>query len=585
MRTGLLLRVGRVIVPIVKAIYERDLAIRNFVPGVYLAPVSKECTHGEPVELVSKQRFEPADRAKAEELCRKYNETGATVKSVRRKKEKLSPGKLFSLSKLQSFLGKKYKMSMQESLDIVQKLYEEGYLTYPRTNSEYLATAEKEKVRKILASCEKLGYPVRFKDGKNIFDDSKIESHSALTPTYKIPAKGALTERQTLVYAAVFRRFVAVFCAEDCVVERTEIVISVGDLEEFTLKGTVMREKGWTKFDERTQKDRELPPLEKGESVCIDFRPVEKETSPPKHYTIETLNNYLKNPFREEKAAAKERDGADDADAAGDADDREEYRAIFEGLELGTEATRTGIIDNARKSNYIQLKKDVYTILPDGEFLVNSLEELGIVMDKYRTSELGKALKDVFHGVMSVSESVRLAEDRISAAFSACPADRDTGYFGEVVGPCPLCGGDVRRMRDFYGCANYREGCKFSVRTHICERAIPTDALRKLLAGEETGVLDGFRSKKTGQPFSASLRLDESGKAVFVFPDRREPKKPDVPVCPLCGRAIVKGKTAYGCSGWKDGCAFRLPFEKDGKRLTDREAFALISAARQGGSV
>ncbi len=585
LRTGLLLRVGRVIVPIVKAIYERDLAIRNFVPGVYLSPVSKECTHGETVELVSKQKFEPADRTKAEELCRRYNEAGATVKSVRRKKEKLSPGKLFSLSKLQSFLGKKYKMSMQESLDVVQKLYEEGYLTYPRTNSEYLATAEKEKVRKILASCEKLGYPVRFKDGKNIFDDSKIESHSALTPTYKIPAKGALSERQTLVYAAVFRRFVAVFCAEDCVVERTEIVISVGDLEEFTLKGTVMREKGWTKFDERTQKDRELPPLEKGETVCIDFRPVEKETSPPKHYTIETLNNYLKNPFREEKAAAKERDGADDADAAGDADDREEYRAIFEGLELGTEATRTGIIDNARKSNYIQLKKDVYTILPDGEFLVNSLEELGIVMDKYRTSELGKALKDVFHGVMTVSESVRLAEERISAAFSACPADSDTGYFGEIVGSCPLCGGDVRRMRDFYGCANYREGCKFSVRTHICDRVIPTDALRKLLSGEETGVLDGFRSKKTGQPFSASLRLDESGKATFVFPDRREPKKQSVPVCPLCGKAIVKGKTAYGCSGWKDGCTFRLPFEKDGKRLTDREAFALISAAREGGSV
>ena len=117
--------------------------------------------------------------------------------SVKNKKDKLFPGKLYSLSKLQNVLGKKYKMSMQESLSIVQGLYEKGYLTYPRTNSEYLATAEKDKIRQILASCQKIGYPVKFKDGKTIFDDSKIESHSALTPTYKIPDVSKLSEKET----------------------------------------------------------------------------------------------------------------------------------------------------------------------------------------------------------------------------------------------------------------------------------------------------------------------------------------------------------------------------------------------------
>lgn len=572
LRTGMLLRVGRVIVPIVKAIYERDMAIRNFVPGTYLAIVSKEETNGETVELTSKQKFESSERAQAEELCSCYNQAGAVVTSVKRKKDKLSPGKLYSLSKLQNVLGKKYKMSMQESLDIVQKLYEAGYLTYPRTNSEYLATAEKGKVRTILDSCAKLGYPVCFKEGKNIFDDSKIESHSALTPTYKIPAKGALSEKEAQVYATVFRRFVAVFCAEDCIVDKTEITISVGDLEEFTLKGTVIRQAGWTKFDDRSQKDKVLPALQKGDAVKIDFRPTEKETSPPRHYTIETLNNYLKNPFKEEKAAAKE-----DSDTE---DDREEYRAIFEGLELGTEATRTGIIDNARKSRYIELKKDVYTILPDGEFLVESLEKMGIVMDKYRTSEMGRALKDVYHGKIAVSDSIRLAEEAISAAFHACDADQDTGYFGDVLGACPLCGGEVRRMRSFYGCSRYKEGCKFSVNTHICGRAIPVASLQKLLSEGQTDVMEGFLSKKTGQPFSAALRLDETGKAVFHFPDRgpERPRKPAPVGCPLCGKEIVKGKTAYGCAGWKEGCRFRLPFEQDGKRLTDREAYAMIAS-------
>ena len=574
LRTGMLLRVGRVIVPIVKAIYERDMAIRNFIPGVYLALVSKEQTNGETVELTSKQKFESDQQEQALALCTRYNETGAVVTSVKRKKDKLSPGKLYSLSKLQNALGKKYKMSMQESLDIVQKLYEEGYLTYPRTNSEYLATAEKGKVRTILDSCAKLGYPVCFKDGKNIFDDSKIESHSALTPTYKIPSKGALSEREAQVYAMVFRRFIAVFCAEDCIVDKTEITISVGDLEEFTLKGTVIREKGWTKYDDRSQKDKVLPALEKGDTVNIDFRPVEKETSPPRHYTIETLNNYLKNPFKEEKAAAKERDAAEEEAE----DDREEYRAIFEGLELGTEATRTGIIDNARKSKYIDLKKDVYTILPDGEFLVESLEKLGIAMDKYKTSEMGRALKDVYHGRITVSDSVRLAQEAISAAFGACGTEGDTGYFGDILGVCPLCGGEVRRMRSFYGCSGYREGCKFSVNTHICGRAIPVKSLQKLLKDGETEVIDGFRSKKTGQPFSAALRLDENGKAVFSFPDKAVmPRKKQVG-CPLCGKAIVKGKTAYGCAGWKDGCRFRLPFERDGSLLTDREAYNIIAS-------
>ena len=106
-------------------------------------------------------------------------------------------------------------------------------------------------------------------------------------------------------------------------------------------------------------------------SVNIDFKPVEKETTPPRHYTIETLNNYLKNPFKEEKSAAK--DAAETGEDSIGADDAADYRAIFEGLELGTEATRTGIIDNARKSGYIDLKKDVYSILPGGEFLIESL--------------------------------------------------------------------------------------------------------------------------------------------------------------------------------------------------------------------
>ncbi len=520
LKTGMLLRVGRVIVPIVRAIYDRDMAIRNFVPDIYLAAVSKEETKGEEIELLSKARFEKDQRAEAEALCAKYNASEARVISKKTKKETVNPGKLYSLSKLQNVLSKKYKMSMADSLAIVQKLYEEGYLTYPRTNSEYLATNEKDKVKKIIGAIKNIGYPVVFKDKKTIFDDSKIESHSALTPTYKIPKKERLTDKEMLVYQTVFRRFVSVFCEEECIAQKTEIVIDVGGYEQFTLKGVIIVQKGFLRFDESEKKDKILPPLEKGDLVNIDFKPVEKQTSPPKHYTVETLNNYLKNPFREDKAAAAQAaaEKSDNVDGENE-NDEEDYKAIFEGLELGTEATRTGIIENAIRSGYISLKKDVYNILPGGEYLIEQLMQMKVSMDKYKTSELGQALKKVYRGDITVNDSVQLAEKEISAVFehqnSSLETDTDTGFYGDKVGTCPVCGKEVVKGRYGYGCMGYKEGCKFRIGSFICKRPISISNARKILSEGVSAEIQGFTSKN-GKLFNARLKLD-GDKVVFDF--------------------------------------------------------------------
>ncbi len=531
LKCGSLMRVGRVIVPIVRAIYERDMAIKNFVPGKYCVIASKEKTNGEAVELVGKTKFKPEEYYKAEQLCQVYNQAEAVVTSVKRKKDTIMPGKLYSLSKLQSTLAKKYKMPMKDSLEIVQRLYEQGYLTYPRTNSEYMATAEKDKVKKILAGIAKLGYPVTFKDSKKIFDDSKIESHSAITPTYKIPEKGRLSEAENQVYSTVFRRFVAVFCAKDCLAERTEITVKVGDFEEFSLKGTVILESGWMKYDDGGAKDKVLPRLEKGDKVNHVFKPTEKETTPPKHYTTETLLGYLKNPFREEKAADDEQ-AAQMADSVG-ANDVAEYKAMLEGVELGTEATRTGIIDNARNSGYIQLKKDVYTILPGGIYLVESLDRMGIGMDKYKTCEMGKALKQVFRGQATTADAVALAEREIGAIFKAqkegLGTDNDIGMFGDHIGTCPICGKDIFRGKYGYVCAGYKEGCPFQIRTYICGRPISISLAKQLIERGETDVLDGFVSQKSGKSFSAKLKMKD-GKTTFVFADMPRPQQSSAPM-------------------------------------------------------
>lgn len=500
LKSGLLLRVGRVIVPIVKAVYDREKEIENFKPETYYSLVSKAQTDGETIELVSKYKFGKDEKLKAERCCERMNALKAIVTDKKSKKEIVPPGKLYSLTKLQNFLGKKYKMTMETSLATAQKLYERGFISYPRTNSEYLATNEKDKFRTIVASVKKLGYDVVFKDKKTIFDDSKIEAHSALTPTYKIPQKSDLSETESIVYTAIMRRFAAVFCAEDCLTEKSELTVSLGGKEDYSIKGSIILTNGWTKYDGGERKDKILPKLEKGDEVNINFRPEEKQTTPPKRYTIETLNNYLKNPFRDEKASTD--------------NDDEDYKAIFKGLELGTEATRTGIIDNAKKSKYISLKKDVYYVENGGRFLIEQLTDMQISMDKYKTSQLGQALKKVYHGEMTVDDCVKEAETEITEIFSHRDDANGNGFYGDVVGKCPKCGKNLIRGRYNYCCEN-RENCDFKINFNILGCPIGKNQVTKILSD---GISDKLNfTSKGGKNFTAALKLAPDYKLNFEF--------------------------------------------------------------------
>ena len=502
LKSNSLLRVGRVIAPIVQAIYKRDMAITNFVPRKYYVLTSKEKTNDEIVELTSKKEFEFDELEKAKEEANRLNTLKAIVTNVTSEKKTISPGKLYSLSKLQGELGKKYKMSLDESLKIVQDLYEKGYVSYPRTPAQYLAENEKTKFREIINNFTSLGVNLKFKDSKQIFDDSKIESHSALTPTYKIPKKSDLSEKEYQVYQTIVHRFFAVFSKEDLVVSRSTIEIDLGGEEQFKLTGDVVLNKGWTVFEDREKKDKVLPNLKIGDEVNIKFAPVEKEN------------------IDEE-------------------DDTEEIKAMFEGIELGTEATRSSIIENAINSNYILLKDNVYYLQPMGKYYVETLDKLHIMMPKEKTAELGKSLKKVYRNEITVEDSLILAKKEISEVFSHKLETVEVGRPPRIfevakenqLCKCPKCGNIIEVTELGYRCCN--SGCGLSLfKNNKLFESIDkklTKTLAKQIFTKGKVEFENLISKKTGKTYNATLVADFSNKYVafkFEFPKNEQNNEP-----------------------------------------------------------
>ena len=478
------LNIGRVIGAIVNEIYNRDAEIAAFVPEEYFKVVS-DVEDG--FKLTSKGRFSKDQKSDAENWADTLQAADSIVSDVQRKKVKKRPPKLFSQTTLQAAMSKRFGFKPEKTLELAQSLYEKGYTSYPRTNTEYIAEAEKSVIRAVIDKINRDGY-LAFRDDKSIFDDSKIDGHSAITVTGKRPS--GLSDDEMTCYKVILYRFMAVFCKDPCIYDKTTVVID-NPHEQFKVSGEVLVQEGWQRFEpkkhakkedleEDDDSSRTLPKVSVGDKVITDFKAVSAETQPPKHYTVETLGKWMENPFRKE-----------------DSTDEEDYKNILAGLEIGTVATRANILEKAVDKGYIKLKKKAYYIEPRGRFLVEASRSLGIDFSAQMTANMGRNLKAVGKGTVGIMDVLNANRAEVSRIIAA---DRETIKDSKEYGGS----GDYVKKEKTEGDVYAPTGETVSFNKEFGGHTFTEYEIAELLAGEEISF-DAVSSK--GYAYTATGRL------------------------------------------------------------------------------
>ncbi|AJD32255.1 DNA topoisomerase [Clostridium sporogenes] len=385
---GNLLNIGRVLMPTLKIIYDREMEIKNFkVEEFYELEATFKNEKGEykgKFFYGKKEKF--PNKKIMEKLKAEIKDKNGLVteKTVEIKKE--NPPSLFNLSNLQGYITSKYKgFTADKVLKVSQSLYEKKYITYPRTESTALEESIKDKAKKVL---EVLKNDLPFKEeivfntSKKVFNNAKVESHSAIMPTYIIPKN--LTPDERLVYDAVKNRFISQFMKE-AQYENTEIVTTVlGENYErlFKTKGKILKAKGWLKLYKEKKKDELLPPIEKDDEVEMkSLKIISKKTKPPAHHTEKTLLKAMETCGKNIKQN----------------EDNEEESNILYGYSIGTAATRAETINKLKYAGYITPKGKSLLITDKGTKLIETFP-IRELLDTDYTGKLEKKLYDMEKG-------------------------------------------------------------------------------------------------------------------------------------------------------------------------------------------
>ena len=568
--SGTVLSIGRVQTPTLDMIVRRDEEIENFKPEKYFTlegVFTKD--NGETYKGTHEtKRFTDIKEAEnALEKCRGHK--GIVTEIKKTEKTKRVP-LLYNLDSLQMEANGKYGMSLKRTLDTVQKLYEKGFVSYPRTDSQFLPEDMTGKIKEVQEMLKNNGFSNLFtdkasdanmlKNSKHFFDDSKVGSHYAIVPT-EVPASN-LTNDEEKIYGLIADSVIRMLYPE-AVLEASRVVTSVND-QKFITNGTSIKDPGWMVVHGQT-KEELIPHLDENEEVKADIKKLAKETEPPKHYTDKTLLSAM-------------------VSAGKNLEDEElkKFMAEQKNSGIGTPATRAGIIEQIIKRGYAS--RDGKSILSTerGRKLIHVIPVEDVKSVKL-TAEYEKRLNEIMNGeassvgfLDSIYRNVNKWTKEImnmSDTVNANEREANTNL------TCPACGKPLYKHDWGYGCTGYQkdgEGCSFSV-GRICGKMLTESQLRNLFKKGEIGPLNGFK-KSDGTEFSGTLSLTETDGKYRVWFKQRESHEGEMPdlyaSCPECGAKMVKGKWGWEC---EDKCGVRVPYELCNRKISKLEAEALLN--------
>ena len=509
--SGQPLNIGRVLLPTLKIIYDRCKEIENFKSTDYFKLSAKfktkldlEYTGIYTVEdSETKDKFN--NKSDAEDVYNKIKDKDATIvkKDVELKKE--YPPLLFNLSNLQGYVTSKYKgWSSDNVLKVAQSLYEKKYITYPRTASMVLEESLVDKTKKVL-DIVKSGLPykldIKFTKAKRVFDNSKVDSHSAIIPTYILP-KG-LTPDEQIVYDAIKNRFIMQFMPVS-EYEETKITTKINDVDLngiFISKGKIQLVEGWKKVEKSNTKDTLLPNVSKNDIVSVeDCEVTMHSTTPPKLHTEKTL-------LRVMETCGKKVDDED---------------TILNGFSIGTPATRAETISKLKSVGYIKSKGKSLVSTDLGNKLVETFPTKELFDLEY-TGKLEKNLYDIEKSLSDkegflnliydfTRDSVNTIKNEPSVIINIHPS-KSNNKSSESLGNCPLCNSPVIEGTKGFGCSNWRNGCKFVVwKEDNYLKAFgkkATKTMVKKLLKDGVAEVKGLKSKN-GNKFDAFLRYEKN---------------------------------------------------------------------------
>lgn len=510
---GKALNIGRVLLPTLKIIYDRDKEIEKFVPENYYKLQAtfktKDEQEYEGTYIEGKEeKFKTKETL--EEIQQKLIDKSGVVSDKQVQKKKEYPPFLFNLSNLQGYITNKYKgWTSDKVLKVAQSLYEKKFITYPRTASVALEESLVGKTAKVLETLtEDLPYKdeVKFVKSKRIFDNSKVESHSAIVPTYLKPKKLSTDEEQ--VYQAIKNRFIMQFMpVAEYEETRIETKITGADLKGlFISKGKVQLVEGWKKVEKVQSKDTILPLVQVNDDVDLVKHEITTHvTKPPKQHTERTL-------LRVMETCGKNYDG--------EGTDEESLNAILSGFSIGTPATRAETIKKLKDVGYITTQNKNLLCTELGRKLIETFPIKDLFNLEF-TGRLEKSLNDIEKRSFTKDEFLQLIFDFTTKAVETIKNEKEVTINevasqrkpNEVIGKCPVCGHAVIEGQKGFGCSNWKNGCKFVIWKNdkflATMKKKPTKTMVKALLKNGVAPVKGLTSKK-GNKFDANLRYEKN---------------------------------------------------------------------------